>query len=227
MAVHKSHIAPLIVSRMRAAPIWIIRRHASCARIVPGGIVENPTPGFFRTFHGHTFIGIRRIHGPGASIGQMRRRGWPQNFRIANGRPLGLGPYTRPVTATQPEVGAVIRDGFVSGLAWIKSNQFLKFFRLARAKQQVGCLLIGLQEIEPRFSKHIRPSHLERITKAAGLIVGVEFGREGHLPKIVKTTRRFGFFLGAGQRWQQKARENANNGNNHQKFDQSEGAFPG
>ena len=211
---------------MRAAPIRIIRRHAACAWIVLGGIVENPTSGFFRAAHGYTFIGIGRLHGPRSSIGEMRGRDWPRNLRIADGRPLGLGPYPRPITATQSEVGAVIRNGFVPEFAGVESDQFLELFRLARTQQQVGCLLVGLQKIEPRFSKHIRPTNLERITKAAGVIVGVELGSERHLPKIINTTRRLGFFLGPSQRWKQKARKNANDGDHHQKLDQGEAVLP-
>jgi hypothetical protein len=45
---------------------------------------------------------------------------------------------------------------------------------------------------------------------------------DGQLFEITGALGAPGFFLGAGQSWQQQRGENANDGNDHQEFDEGE-----
>ena len=93
--------------------------------------------------------------------------------------------------------------------------------------QDVRVVPVVRQEIHPAIDPTIAAAVANIRWKFFVEIIGVIPPREIQLPQIVQADNTVGFGLGFGQRGQEHAGQDGDNGDNHQQFDQRECACPG
>ena len=155
VAVGHRDVAAALMARLRAGPIAIVARHASCARDVILRIVNNPRAGLFGGLRSDAAIWIGRVQRLAAAVGDLNGRRGVAHLVIEERREVAHVPNVRPIAAAEPEIEAVVGHGQFARLRGINGEQFIKFFRARRTKKQVGCLLVRLQQIKPCAAQNV------------------------------------------------------------------------
>lgn len=86
---------------------------------------------------------------------------------------------------------------------------------------QIGCLLVRLQQIKPCAAQNvtmISPRENETVI----IIAAISARGDRHLAQIADAIDRFGFFFGLGECWQKERRQNRDDRDDHEQCDQSE-----
>jgi len=131
-----------------------------------------------------------------------------------------LVPDPGPVTSPESKVDAVVGKGAIGLIAGIDAEQLVELSGAGGTKQEVGRLLVGLQEVEPGLAFDIGTTHREGEDKPTVIVIRINSGSQRKLSLIVHTTDLLGFLLGLGQGRKQHPGQDGDDGNHHQQFDQ-------
>ena len=101
----------------------------------------------------------------------------------------------RPITAAQSEISRIRRDGAIPPGTWIVCVKLVELFAAGGAQHEIGYLRVGLKKIEPRFTKCIGTSNLEREGEAGVIVIRMKPGSDSQLALIAHTKRLPTLFL--------------------------------